>query len=172
MYNDNQIIDENNLIKLKREYEDSLFATKTLSNEDKSLEDFNKLKFSLLDAKHYISNLVKLSKNKDNLQLLQSNLEKIDNIINDLHTLYDISETVSEEQNAGNFNYYINLSSAIDSLLNFVSGFFVFLKNESNTKVKACLENIMNIVLEVLKDLNALCLKVSNVKVFSLFHRY
>lgn len=172
MYDDYKIIEEDKFNKLLNEYNLNVKVNATNLDEE-FLTKFNGLLNFLYKSGHNIENLIKLSSNNLNLEILKNIKDKL-NVINDkLKVLYNITETENNiDNNTDNINknYEENYKQIVNNLLEFLKLLFNFISFESNIKIKNSLEIIFYNVIEILEELNKI--ETRKQHIFSLFKRY
>lgn len=171
MYNDFELINEQKMLELKSAYEIKLSKVKMFNFENIDFsQTFKILIKELTNSKHYISNLIKSSKNIENLNLLKKIKEEINTYIENLNNLYEISNVYDDLNDVkDNLNYNENIKRIIESLLTFLEELFKLINFESNIKIKNAICNIFNNSLQNIKQINSLTQNVNNLKIFSLF---
>ncbi len=173
MYDDYKIIEEDKFNKLLNEYNLNVKVNATNLDEE-FLTKFNGLLNFLYKSGHNIENLIKLSSNNLNLEILKNIKDKL-NVINDkLKVLYNITETENNTDNNTdnniNKNYEENYKQIVNNLLEFLKLLFNFISFESNIKIKNSLEIIFYDAIEILEELNKI--ETRKQHIFSLFKRY
>ena len=176
MYDDYKIIEEDKFNKLLNEYNLNVKVNATNLDEE-FLTKFNGLLNFLYKSGHNIENLIKLSSNNLNLEILKNIKDKL-NVINDkLKVLYNITETENNTENNTdnntdniNKNYEENYKQIVNNLLEFLKLLFNFISFESNIKIKNSLEIIFYDAIEILEELNKI--ETRKQHIFSLFKRY
>lgn len=173
MYDDYKIIEEDKFNKLLNEYNLNVKVNATNLDEE-FLTKFNGLLNFLYKSGHNIENLIKLSSNNFNLEILKNIKDKL-NVINDkLKVLYNITETENNTDNNTdnniNKNYEENYKQIVNNLLEFLKLLFNFISFESNIKIKNSLEIIFYDAIEILEELNKI--ETRKQHIFSLFKRY
>lgn len=172
MYDDYKIIEEDKFNKLLNEYNLNVKVNATNLDEE-FLTKFNGLLNFLYKSGHNIENLIKLSSNNLNLEILKNVKDKL-NVINDkLKVLYNITETENNiDNNTDNINknYEENYKQIVNNLLEFLKLLFNFISFESNIKIKNSLEIIFYDAIEILEELNKI--ETRKQHIFSLFKRY
>lgn len=167
-YDDFKLLNESKLMQMANEYSQRLSKIKTLSADNYN-EKISRLKNFLIDAEHYLNNLINLSANKEILGILSEIKEEIKKYIEEINILFDISvaENIEEQQNALNFEN--NKMQLINSIINFICELFDCINIEDNLKIKSALENIFYGLIEMLKRINEI--KIDRIKIFSFFKR-
>ena len=172
MYDDYKIIEEDKFNKLLNEYNLNIKVNATNLDEE-FLTKFNGLLNFLYKSGHSIENLIKLSSNNLNLEILKDIKDKL-NVINDkLKVLYNITETENNTDNNTdniNKNYEENYKQIVNNLLEFLKLLFNFISFENNIKIKNSLEIIFYDAIEILEELNKI--ETRRQHIFSLFKRY
>lgn len=172
MYDDYKIIEEDKFNKLLNEYNLNVKVNATNLDEE-FLTKFNGLLNFLYKSGHNIENLIKLSSNNLNLEILKNIKDKL-NVINDkLKVLYNITETENNTDNNTdniNKNYEENYKQIVNNLLEFLKLLFNFISFENNIKIKNSLEIIFYDAIEILEELNKI--ETRKQHIFSLFKRY
>lgn len=170
MYKDYELISEDKMLELKKAYDLKLFSVKTFSSENANFIELFNESINLLNITiHYITNLINLSKNLENLKILKEINLSLETSKENLLNLYEISEIYEKPNENKNLNYVNNLKNVIENIIAFVENLITINNIETNIKIKSILNNIIFQNLNNLKNLNALYLNTNNYKIFSLF---
>lgn len=164
MYNDFKLISEEKLNILMQEYNKKLKVKINNFNNEDFKDKLNSLLQNLKNCLHYLKNLILNIKRSINLEELQVKYKEIQDIIDKIKLLYEISD-IETLENSNNYNY--NVSDIIESLLSSLEIIFEFLIIENNAKIKISLENIFFQIIDIIKFFNKIDLKTT--KIVSLF---
>ena len=167
IYDDFRLCDEQKMCELVNAYNKKLNEVKIFSTEN----NFDEKLVSLLDSEslclHYINNLIKTCKNKEDLNCLLDAQKFFMSSFENLKTLYEKQDTNIDENVDSNFSN--NITGFFDSVFCFLQNLFDFFNFETNAKIKSTIFGLIISCIDIAKKINSQ--NMLQLKVFSLFAR-
>ena len=167
IYDDFRLCDEQKMCKLVNAYNKKLNEIKIFSTEN----NFDEKLVSLLDSEklclHYINNLIKTCKNKEDLNCLLDAQNFFMSSFENLKTLYEKQNFMLDENVDSHFSN--NITGFFDSIFCFLQNLFDFFNFETNAKIKSTIFSLIISCIDIAKKINSQ--NILQLKVFSLFAR-